>query len=478
MRPTNAAPTIQIVVDIFNANLISGWVRGSDEPRTLHLGAEGQGRTLRADKARADLARPTAFRYEFDEATRSWLARGGALNLRVEGEAASDVELRLSASTSKPIAFAIPAGQVNGRDDVSWYDPDDVAKNLMHYHNIGDSFVYDSSLKVLDFSDSVVLRVSEVDERNIAQVNEHCGAVVLRGSNYFHANMDWMRAEEVFRRIKVPIICFGVGIQKPDGRPLALTGEQVRMLHLLADRATSIGVRGARTAEELASFGVKNLDVIGCPTLFRRRTRDGQIRNWNPEAVRRVAFNIRREVSHDYARNAASYLKRHLDIFAKFDDAFETTVMTHGEVAEKIFAFRQDQHYGTASAELAQQGWFGKAQDDRVRKAYTNRIFYSDRVRDYDEFVRHFDLVTGYRLHGNLIALANGVPSFYFVYDERTHEICETFNIPFFDVRGTKPFDMEEVLRPDLFNTFNHSFLQAYDTMVRFLELNGLPHKL
>jgi hypothetical protein len=361
---------------------------------------------------------------------------------------------------------------------VSWYDPDDVAKNLMHYHNIGDSFVYDSSLKVLNFSDSVVLRISEVNERNIAQVNEHCCAVVLRGSNYFHANMNWMKAEEVFRRIKVPIICFGVGIQKPDGRPLALTGEQIRVLHLLADHAESIGVRGTRTAEELASFGVKNLDVIGCPTLFRLRTRQGQIGNWDPKAVRRVAFNIRREVSDDYARNSASYLKRHLDIFAKLDDPFETTVMTHGEVAEKIFAFRQDQHYATASEELVRQGWFGKAEDDRVRKAYMNRIFYSDHVRDYDAFVRQFDLVTGYRLHGNLIALANGVPSFYFVYDERTHEICETFDIPYFDVHSGNPFDLNEVMRPDLFDGFNATSPKAYQTMAAFLEKNGLPHRL
>lgn len=468
---------MEIIVDVFDSEQVSGWVRGVAGPQTLRLGFEGQDRPLRADGVRADLPAPTAFRHEFDDAARSRLFRGEPLSIGAEDDASSRLEMRLP-TVPKPIAFAIPAGQVDGRDDVSWYNPEDVAKNLFHYHNIGDSFVYDSSLKVLNHSDSVVLRISEVDERNIALVNKHCCAVVLRGSNYFHANMDWMRAEEVFRRVKVPIVCFGVGIQKPDGRPLALTGAQVRMLHLLADRCESIGVRGARTAEALASFGVKNLDVIGCPTLFRRRTREGAIRSWDPQAVRRVAFNVRREVSQDYARNTASYLRRHLDIFAQFDKAFETTVMTHGEVAEKIFALRQDQHYATASEELTKQGWFGKAPDDRVRAAYLNRSFYSDRVRDYDEFVRGFDLVTGYRLHGNLIALANGVPSFYFVYDERTHEICETFGIPFFDVRGTEPSDLQEMLRPDLFAGFNAKFRAAYQTMAAFLERNGLPHRL
>lgn len=473
---------LDIVVDIFNSEALSGWVRGSEGPRTVLLTLDGQDRALRADRARPDLAAATAFRHEFDASDRDKLLRGEALGVALENESCARLEMRLpivaKPATAKPIAFVIPAGQVDGRDDVSWYNPDDIAKNLFNYHNIGDSFVYDSSLKVLNHSSAPILKISEVDERNIAHVNEHCCAVVLRGSNYFHASMDWMEAEEVFRRIKVPIICFGVGIQKPDGRALAMTGAQVRMLHLLADRCESVGVRGARTAEELAAFGVKNLDVIGCPTLFRRRTRQGGIASWTPEAVRRVAFNTRREVSPDYARNAASYLRRHLDIFALFDGKFETTVMTHGEVAEKIFAFKQEQHYAAASAELAQHGWFGKAPEDRVRAAYLSRIFYSDRVRDYDSFVQSFDLVTGYRLHGNLIALANGVPSFYFVYDERTLEICETFDIPFFDVRGAKPFELDEVMRPDLFAGFNAKFPVAYDTMVAFLERNGLPHRM
>ena len=207
---------MEIIVDVFNSEQISGWVRGVDGPRPLRLTFDGQDRALRADRARPDLAAPTAFRHEFDEGARNWLFKGEALGLAVEEEGGPRMEVRLPAAP-RPIAFAIPAGQVNGRDEVSWYNPDDVEGNLFHYHNIGDSFVYDSSLKVLNQSDSVVLRISEVNERNIAQVNEHCCAVVLRGSNYFHANMDWMRAAEVFRRIKVPIICFGSASRSQTG---------------------------------------------------------------------------------------------------------------------------------------------------------------------------------------------------------------------------------------------------------------------
>ena len=50
----------------------------------------------------------------------------------------------------------------------------------------------------------------------------------------------------------------------------------------------------------------------------------------------------------------------------------------------------------------------------------------------------------GYRLHGNLMALANGMPSIYFTYDSRTVEFVETFKIPAFDVFSGKKFELED----------------------------------
>ena len=46
----------------------------------------------------------------------------------------------------------------------------------------------------------------------------------------------------------------------------------------------------------------------------------------------------------------------------------------------------------------------------RWRSFTASRLFYSDVVADYEDLVRSKDLVLGYRLHGNLMALANGRP--------------------------------------------------------------------
>ena len=72
-------------------------------------------------------------------------------------------------------------------------------------------------------------------------------------------------------------------------------------------------------------------------------------------------------------------------------------------------------------------------------------------VADYEDLVRQKDLVLGYRLHGNLMALANGMPSIYFTYDSRTAEFAETFQIPHFDVFSGKPFELEDYWDQSLF---------------------------
>ncbi len=233
---------------------------------------------------------------------------------------------------------------------------DAIEKNLFHYHNIGDSFVYDSSLKVLDGRKYTVLPITRIDEAAIASINADCAAVVLRGSNYFHRHMNWERAEEVFKKITVPIVCFGCGIQVPDGSPLSLTASQIRVLHILADKAAWIGVRGTRSAEQLADFGVKNIKVIGCPTLFRHRDPGLGIHGFNYDATRDVAFNVRREVNHEYAANPRRYLVRHRAIMDHFVRAKQVTVMTHGEIEEKIFAYKAGRIWRRPRRRCARRG--------------------------------------------------------------------------------------------------------------------------
>ena len=217
--------------------------------------------------------------------------------------------------------------------------------------------------------------------------------------------------------------------------------------------------------------------MIGCPTLFRRN--DANLRIDLPPLadVHRVGYTLRREVSSTYACDIGRYLSIQRQTILDMAARFEVTVMAQGEVEEKKMVFGTAEQRAEAIESLRRAEWFAGA-DDPVLALYLSRLFYSDVVADYDAVVRAQDLVLGYRLHGNLIALANRVPAVYFTYDSRTAEFVETFQIPAFDVFAGQPFDLEAYWDQSRFERFNRAAYAGYRNMRAFLQENGIANRM
>lgn len=375
------------------------------------------------------------------------------------------------------ILVLIPAGEVYDHDCVRWYRAHDVQRSIGHYHNIGDAFVHDSSLKLLDFEYQEAPNPEAVTAQAIDRFNAEFDYCFLRGSNYVNASMKWGNTAAFLDKLKIPVIAFGIGAQAPSSGKLVLSDETEHVLHAIADRCETIGVRGSYTSQVLWDIGVKNTRIIGCPTMFRNR--DPKLRIDLPplESVRRVGYTLRREVSSTYSQDIEHYLdlqhRTILDIAARFD----ITVMAQGEIEEKKLVIGNEADRADAMATLRARNWF-KSSDDPMVELYENHLFYSDTVADYDRIAREQDLVLGFRLHGNLISLANGVPAIYFTYDSRTAEFVETFEIPAFDIYAGKPFEIERYWDQSLFERFNRTYHQRYRDMKQFLEDNGIAHRM
>ena len=279
------------------------------------------------------------------------------------------------------------------------------------------------------------------------------------------------------RRLTIPVIAFGIGAQAPARGSLELSENTKAVMRAMSERCVTMGVRGAYTADVLWSLGIRNVRVIGCPTLFRRRDPDLRITLPPLDEVRRVAFTLRREVGSDYAQDVKRYLTLQREEILALNARFDLTVMTQGETEEKAVLLGTPEQRAEAMDKLGQQGWFD-GPEDPLRKVYEERLFYSDVTAEYDAIVRRQQFVLGYRLHGNLMALANGVPSVYFTYDSRTAEFVETFKIPSFDVFAGKPFDLESYWDQALFEKFNRAYHAGYREMRTFLDENGLAHRL
>ncbi|WP_038363251.1 polysaccharide pyruvyl transferase family protein [Bosea sp. UNC402CLCol] len=372
-----------------------------------------------------------------------------------------------------------PSGEVYDHDNVRWYDYANLASHIDHYHNIGDAFVFDSSLKLLNFETLDTLPIDHVDPAMIDRLNAEYDYVFLRGSNYVHAEMDWAQAPDVLRRLKIPVIAFGIGAQAPVSGKLELSEDSKTVLKLIADSTASLGVRGTYSAEVLNDLGIRNVRIIGCPTAFRNNNPGLAIRLPPLDQVKTAGVTLRREVSKTYAQDIQRYLTFHRDLVKAMADRFEVTLMSQGEAEEKKLALGTPEQKAAAMAALKDNAWASSWYlDEQVEGLYRNRMFYSDVVADYERLVRGLDLVLGYRLHGNLMALANGTPSIYFTYDSRTVEFADTFKIPSVDVFSGRDFRLEEYWDQSRFDRFNAAYAQVYGQMRDFLVENRVDNKM
>lgn len=370
-----------------------------------------------------------------------------------------------------------PSGEVYNHDCVRWYEYEKVQENLNHYHNIGDAFVFDSSLKLLQFDELETLNIRDSSTSEIDYYNSEFDYCFLRGSNYIHSEMDWENAVPVLEKLKIPVIALGIGAQAPAQGPLVISETTERVLRLISDRCNSIGIRGAYTAEVLEKLGITNFRIVGCPTMFRARDPHLQIQLPPLKEVQRVGFTLRREVSTAYAKDVSQYLLAHRQIIENLAQKFDLQLMAQGEIEEKKIVLGTPEQEKEAIEQLKEQSWFSEWYlSETILKLYSENLFYSDVVSDYEQLVRRKDLVLGFRLHGNLMALANRVPSIYFTYDSRTTEFAETFKIPCYDVFSKEEFQIEDYWNQSLFDIFNATYKQRYRGMKDFLEENLIAH--
>jgi hypothetical protein len=190
------------------------------------------------------------------------------------------------------ILVMIPSGEVYNHDCVRWYEYQQVQKHIDHYHNIGDAFVFDSSLKLLNYDKLDVLDIRTVKPGDIERYNAEYDYAFLRGSNYIHSDMDWENAEQVLPKLKIPVLAFGVGAQAPKEGKLQLSEQSKRIWKIIADKSASLGVRGTYTAEVLWDLGIKNVRIVGCPTAFRNNDPDLRIDLPPLDEIKRVGFTM------------------------------------------------------------------------------------------------------------------------------------------------------------------------------------------
>ena len=272
--------------------------------------------------------------------------------------------------------------------------------------------------------------------------------IVLSDLIWIRPNDEFPAVEQLLDDTSARILPLSVGLQAP-ARDLGfrLRPRTARLLARLQERAL-LGVRGEYTAEVLRAHGIRNVQPVGCPSLYWPQQRDFRIESRVPGRPLRAAANFR--TFYGRATHAERvFLRWCADRGLRFVEQTEQEVtpdFLNGD--EPFFAY--------------------------IRRYLRLRgVLFADEA-EWRAALSAYDFSIGMRFHGNVMALRCGAPALFLRHDSRTAELIDFFRLPSMeaeDFDGSRPLAYYYE-RAD-YSAFNAAYPSRFDAFVAFLRRNG-----
>ena len=274
-------------------------------------------------------------------------------------------------------------------------------------------------------------------------------------------------------RVGLPVVVFGLGSQAALNGPFefAVAPETARLLRVISDHSRRVAVRGEFTAEACARLGVKNVEVVGCQSIFWHRSPQFSLKLTNTMADRpgKIAFNFTN--AHSEARLINQAIAGGYDFIGQ------------GNTAEENF---KEQKAGTNATAPVEFGWdVGPALErgliDRAQyeRWIRNHFYQFQRPGPWLEHMRRYCFSYGTRLHGNMAAMIAGVRAMWILHDMRLKEVLDHFQLPRIEYKEAR----DGVNLETLFDRADYSecakvYPDRYRTLYEYVVHAGLPNSL
>ncbi|MGJ9411312.1 polysaccharide pyruvyl transferase family protein [Aeromicrobium sp. CF4.19] len=319
-------------------------------------------------------------------------------------------------------------------------------------------------------------QIDRVDgaDRIAGGINDEFDHVVIPFANALRPSFvrSLERWSAVVERLSVPVTVVGMGAQMAMDRDAVRSDERVdraasRFLTAVLERGASVGVRGERTAEYLATlgFGDDVIDVIGCPSLYRpdipvrmRKQVDALTRE------SRVALTLRPELRDDPL------------LAARLGEWVDAN-LAEREATEYVPQDNQDlRHLLWASGLSRDSRRDLPLHPDHPLMTSEQTKFFVDELT-WRTYLSDVDMVVGNRIHGAVAGVLAGVPSMTLPFDSRVSELSEFHRLPLRPLRSITKEDTPASLYAEIdveaFNSHHGVNEAGYRA---FLERNGLEH--
>lgn len=305
-------------------------------------------------------------------------------------------------------------------------------------------------------------------DKEAARIDERYDCFVIPLANAFRSNfmeeLGWLTA--LVKRLSIPCIVVGVGYQgkigsKKFGRKW---DEKARaFMDAVLEKSALVGIRGETTARYLESIGFErehDFTIIGCPSMYLYGPELPRPKPLDLSARLRVNINFK----EDNPAKALDYLKK-----------------VREEVAEYYFIPQNLTDIRTMFCGLPMDEQVKKPPEGDYPMDLSHPIYAGNHARAFVnvkcrlDFVAKGDLNIGTRIHGNIVGVLAGVPTFIIACDARVLELARYHHIPHVTIKKLDDGkSLPELLEGVDFWSVLEGHEQRFAHYLEFLHINGL----
>jgi hypothetical protein len=304
----------------------------------------------------------------------------------------------------------------------------------------------------------------DITKSDINFINETYDYVLYSGANLINPKLkhvDYHKLSSAIKRLKIPYITLSIGAQADSYRcnlATKLPKKQIEYIKVISDACNTIGVRGNYTAEVLNLLGIKNVAIIGCPSIYSKGL-DVLNNSFNP-TLEEVSCNFTPIKAHKYF-NLRLLEEAHLKSY--------TVIKQSNALAQKLLFFPDE-------IELKD---FGILYKNIIDLYLQNKLRFFGSYKAWVKYFEHQTFCFGTRIHGNIAAVLGGTACNVIIHDSRTYELCEYLNLPYTklsDISKHKGMIANYLVDTTNMDSFITSFKDKLTDYIMFLETNSIAH--
>jgi len=316
--------------------------------------------------------------------------------------------------------------------------------SAVHCVNAGNAFIEDSVRRLLPDHDHKVFPLLEpLTQEQIEQVNA-CDAAIICGTNLYQRKFRCELTAEALGRITTAIIPLGVGSFAPIGEVPIMRPDGVKAVRMLHERCAVSSARDPLTVKFLASIGIRNTALTGCPVLFH----SGR----EPEFTRRPSGELHLSIRAHLLQVDKSLINKEARTLDAICREHKPTIVIQGPSDLKL-AFEMVKKYGLDC--IFDEDWH---------------------TAPYAAAAKRAGRTIGFRLHYGMLGLSYGTAATFVATDSRVSSFCDMMHLPYHTM---ETYDDEALLQelrsdPPAMDAFIESWRSLRAAMSNVLEANGL----